>query len=141
MPLWHVYCPKGAYTNHEKNELAERITEHYVEFGGLPRFYVSVIFEDVDPGSFYVGGKPANDFVRIWIDHIARRLQPEHRGWMMKRVTEIVKPFIEAKSFRWEAHIDETNLETWTIQGIKPPPEGSDTEKRWFAENMPSKYY
>jgi phenylpyruvate tautomerase PptA (4-oxalocrotonate tautomerase family) len=139
MPLWHIYCPKGAYTDQHKGELAERIADAYVELG-MPRFYVSVIFEDVDPGSFYIGGKPADDFVRIWVDHIARGLKPEHRGWWMKRVKEIVTPFIEVKSFRWEAHVDETETELWTIQGLKPPPEGSEAEKRWFAENRPSKY-
>ncbi|WGD53168.1 tautomerase family protein [Bradyrhizobium sp. CB1650] len=139
MPLWHIYCPKEAYSDTEKQDLATRISDAYAKFG-LPRFYVSVIFHDVEQGSFYIGGEPVKDFVRIWVDHIARRMEPAHRGWWMKQVKEIVTPFIGSKSFRWEAHVDDTPIEFWSIQGLKPPPEGSDAEKKWFAENKASAY-
>ncbi|MCC8964318.1 tautomerase family protein [Bradyrhizobium sp. Pear76] len=139
MPLWHIYCPKGAYSDAEKRQFSNRISDAYTKFG-MPRFYVSVIFHEVDQNSLYIGGEPANDFVRIWVDHIARSLEPQHRGWWMKQVREIVTPFVEPRAFRWEAHVDETPTELWTIQGLKPPPEGSDAEKHWVSENRPSIY-
>ena len=73
MPLWHIYCPEGAYSAEDKQAFADRITDLYAQFE-LPRFYVSVVFEELPKDSLFVGGKPTNDFIRIWIDQIARRV-------------------------------------------------------------------
>jgi phenylpyruvate tautomerase PptA (4-oxalocrotonate tautomerase family) len=76
MPLWNIYCTKGTYNSEAKQAFAEAITDIYTsEAGGLPemtmpRFYVVVVFHDVQKGSLFVGGVPRNDFVRISIDHI-----------------------------------------------------------------------
>jgi 4-oxalocrotonate tautomerase family enzyme len=71
MPLWHVYCPEDAYSAEDKRAFATRVTDLYAEIG-LPRFYVGVVFHELPKDSFFIGGKPTNDFVRIWIDQIAR---------------------------------------------------------------------
>jgi phenylpyruvate tautomerase PptA (4-oxalocrotonate tautomerase family) len=62
MPLWNVYHPIGAYTREDKHTFAKRITEIY---SSLPKFYVDVVFQEVPQDSFYVGGEPAPNFVRI----------------------------------------------------------------------------
>ena len=74
MPLWKVYHPVGAYTGEDKHTLAKRITDIY---SSLPKFYVGVVFQEVPQDSFYVGGEPAPNFVRIHMDHIARQLTSE----------------------------------------------------------------
>jgi hypothetical protein len=45
-----------------------------------------VIFHQLPKDSFFIGGKPANDFVRIWIDQIARGTAPEHRWRWLERI-------------------------------------------------------
>jgi 4-oxalocrotonate tautomerase family enzyme len=137
MPLWHLYCPEGAYTAEDKQTLAERITDLYAGFG-LPRFYVSVVFEELPKDSFLIGGEPADDFVRIWIHEIARSVPEEARGWWMKRIRETIAPLVADRGLRSEVHIDNTPRELWSINGLRPPDEGSDEEKRWALENKPS---
>ena len=82
MPLWHIYCPENAYSAEDKCALATCITDLYADVG-LPRFYASVVFHELPKNSFFVGGKATNDFVRIWIDQIARAIAPsgERGGW------------------------------------------------------------
>jgi phenylpyruvate tautomerase PptA (4-oxalocrotonate tautomerase family) len=50
--------------------IAQRVTELYGKF--MPKFYVVVVFLDVEPDSFYIGGKSNTRFVRIVSQHLAR---------------------------------------------------------------------
>lgn len=137
MPLWNIYCPAGTYSPEDKLEFAERITDLYAEFG-VPRFFVGVVFQELPRDSYFIGGEPTDDFVRIWIDHIARTMPDEAQGWWMKRIRETVAPFVTERDMKWEAHVDDTPRGLWTINGLKPPAEGSEDEKRWALENKPS---
>ena len=40
----------------------------------------------------------------------------------------------------WEVHVDETSEQLWLINGLVPPPGGSDAEKAWAAANATSAY-
>ena len=136
MPLWKIYHPVGAFTPQDKQQLSERITALY---RGLPKFYVGVVFQEVAEDCFYVGGQPAGNFVRIWIDHIARTLPTaEARARWIGMCDAALAPFVGDRGFDWEFHIDETSFELWSIQGIRPPTAGSEDEKRWIAENRPT---
>lgn len=136
MPLWKIYHPVDAFSAEEKQQLAERITALYRR---LPKFYVGVVFQAVDSGSFFIGAKPADNFVRIWIDHIARTLPtPELRKWWIGQCDEALAPYIRDKGLDWEFHIDETPFDLWSIQGIRPPTADSEDEKRWIRENKPT---
>ena len=90
MPLWIIYHPPSAFEKEEtKTALAKAITDIYAAAGNLPAFYVNVIFQPIQPTSFYIGGvarpspyseanKPGPDssrpFVRITIQNIARKM-------------------------------------------------------------------
>jgi len=139
MPLWHIYAPKGAYAPAEKERFAVAITDLYAK-AGLPKFYVSVVFQELEPNMLYIGGKSADAFVRIWIDHIARRMEPAQYDWWMHKVCKVVNAFVEPKSFAWELHIDETPMPLWTIQGLRPPAGGSEIEQKWAAKNSATPY-
>lgn len=136
MPLWKVYHPVDAFTAEDRQQLSARITAMYDR---LPRFYVGVVFQEVAADSFFIGGEPANNFVRIQVDHIARTLpKPEMRTWWIGQCEETLAPFIRDRGFDWEFHIDETPFDLWSIQGYRPPAANSDDEKRWIRENRPS---
>ena len=75
MPLHRLYQPKGTFSPEDKKAIAEAITKVY---SVLPKFYVVVVFVDVDEDSFFIGGKPNNKFVRVVSQHLAReRKTPE----------------------------------------------------------------
>jgi phenylpyruvate tautomerase PptA (4-oxalocrotonate tautomerase family) len=138
MPLWKIYHPEGSFSAEDKKSIAERITTIY---RSLPKFYVGVVFQEVAKDSFFIGGEAADDFVRIWVDHIARQFDDEElKGKFLAAVNQLLAPFIADRGLRWEMHVDETPFSLWTIQGLRPPLPNSDPEKRWRAENRPTPY-
>ena len=139
MPMWHIYCPVDAYTALDKQALATAVTDLYAAEPSprLPRFYVSVVFQELPADCFFIGGEPRNNFVRIWIDHIAVHMQTDtarHDRWMRK-IHETIGPWVRDRGFDYEVHVDETPRGLWSIQGLKPPEWGSDEEKRWWQGN------
>ena len=138
MPLWKFYHPEGAFSAEDKQAISRRITGIYRM---LPKFYVGVVFQEVPVDSFYVGGEPASDFVRIWVDHIARTFSEEQMKLrFLAAVDQLLAPYIAERGLRWEMHVDETPFSLWSIQGLRPPLPDSEAEKRWIAENRPSAY-
>jgi phenylpyruvate tautomerase PptA (4-oxalocrotonate tautomerase family) len=138
MPLWKIYHPEGPFTVEDKKAIAERITRIY---RSLPAFYVGVVFQEVSKTSFYVGGEPADDFVRIWVDHIARQFKDEEiKGQFLATVKKVLTPFISDRGLRWEMHVDETPFSLWTIEGLRPPPPDTPAEQKWRTENRASAY-
>jgi phenylpyruvate tautomerase PptA (4-oxalocrotonate tautomerase family) len=136
MPLWKVYHPVGAYSAEDKRALAKRITAVY---SSLPRFYVNIIFQEIPEDSFYVGGEPSRQFVRIHMDHIARQLTSEAaKAKFLAKAENAIAPFVKDRGYNWEFHIDETPFDLWIIQGMRPPRADTEDEKRWLAENRPS---
>jgi phenylpyruvate tautomerase PptA (4-oxalocrotonate tautomerase family) len=137
MPMWKVYYSEGAYTAEDKQEFAEAITGLYTQFN-LPAFYVTALFHELPADMFYVGGEQASGYIRIWVDHIARRIPDDSNRFWMVAVNKMIAPFTAARGHRWEVHIDNTPMELWTIDGFYPPPADSDEEKRWARDNRPS---
>ncbi|AEF40636.1 tautomerase family protein [Hoyosella subflava] len=142
MPMWKIYVPAGAYTKEQRKAFAESITEVYVNFADLPRFYVVVAFHELPSDTIWVGGDEANDFVRITVDHIARRMpdSDDFRDMAMQAFADAIEPHVSPRGFRWEIHIDETPLQLWWVNGIKPPPAESEAEKEWARLNAAVPY-
>lgn len=135
MPLWKIYHPKDAYTVEQKKGFASAISDVYARL--MPRFYVGVLFQEVEADNFYIGGEPNGNFVRIWVDHIARTLpDDEARRNFTRRIAKVVEPWVAGHG--WELHVDETPFDLWTIQGYLPPRQDTEDEKRWRDENKPS---
>jgi len=70
MPLWRIFSNPATFTPAQKAALVSTVSSLYTN-GGLPAFYVVVLFIDVERDSFFVSGKPQDKFVRIAIEHIA----------------------------------------------------------------------
>ncbi|WP_406631645.1 tautomerase family protein [Amycolatopsis sp. WGS_07] len=141
MPLWTIYHTPDLFTDDDKHQLAARVADHY-ENVGLPRFYVVTLFRETRPEDFYVGGEPAAAAVRITIDHIARR-NPDQES--RRRSARWIKGMLQdqlgqREGLHWEFHVDETSEDLWMINGIVPPPGGSDAEKNWAKQNSASPY-
>ena len=141
MPLWTIHYTPGIFSDEEKHQFAARITDHYERIG-LPRFYVVTIFNETRPEDFYVGGERTPVGVRIVIDHIARRgSDKESREQITRWLKRIVNPHVEKHAgLHWEFHADETSEDLWMINGLVPPPGGSEAEKAWATANVTSDY-
>jgi len=138
MTCWEIFAPADAYTETDKGELSAAITSIYADYAGLPEFYVVVIFQKQPTDTIYVGGKTADNFVFIRVDHFARQLDiPEARAACMAVIEEKLAPFVKDRGFDWVVHIDETPMDLWRIQGLVPPLPESDMEKIWAKENRP----
>ncbi len=139
MPMWQIYHPENAFSPSDKRELAQRITAIYESF--LPRFYVNVFFHRIPADGLYIGGEVANDFVRVTIDHIARSIDdPAQQQQFLKGCAQVLEPYIAARGYRWELHVDDTPFDLWMINGFKPPYPGTPAELKWRTENQPSAY-
>ena len=89
MPLWTIYHPPSTFTTEaSKADLAKAITEIYTQVP-MRAFYVNVLFQPIDPASFYIGGVPrpsphternepgsdsSKPFIRITVQNIARKM-------------------------------------------------------------------
>ncbi|GAA2069499.1 tautomerase family protein [Streptomyces albiaxialis] len=142
MPLWTIHHSPGIFDTDGKRRLALRIADHYEQVG-LPRFYVVTLFHATPPEDFYVGGESTDAGVRISIDHIARRNpDQDSRRRTAQWINGILRPHLTGRhpALHWEFHVDETSDDLWMINGIAPPPAGSEAEKTWAATNWASPY-
>lgn len=141
MPLWTVHHTPDFFTAADKRELAARIADHY-EHVGLPRFYAVVIFNETRSDDLYVGGEPTPLGLRVVIDHIARHtVDKQSRHGTARWIKSILLPYLTGRDgLHWEFHVDETSEDLWMINGLIPPPMGSEAEKRWAAANAVSVY-
>lgn len=138
MPLWNIYHNPELFSDTDKASFAEKIVTLY---DILPSFYVGVLFHPIDARSFYVGGRPATNFVRISVDHIARQFpNDEIRSGWLKKASDVIKIFTSDRGIDWELHVDETPFNAWLIQGLRPPAPNSAAEKLWMTEGRPLPY-
>lgn len=141
MVYWEVFAPEGAFTPRDREQLSEAITSIYANYVNLPKFYVVVLSKDMPANTMYVGGKAANNFVRIVVDHIARQMETaEMRAVCMTVIEQKLAPFVKDRGYDWEVHLDETPTDLWRMQGLVPPPPESDMKKLWAGENRPIPY-
>lgn len=140
MPLWTIYHTPNVFSDKEKSDLANSITDVYVTVG-LPRFYVVTVFKQIEPDDLYVGGERAGTAVRIVVDHIARTLPDKAaRERSALRLGGVLRPYLERPGLHWEFHVDETSEELWMINGLVPPPMNSEAEREWARTNQSSPY-
>ncbi|MFC5064799.1 tautomerase family protein [Actinomycetospora atypica] len=140
MPLWSIHHSPGLYTAEDKRNFANDVTGIYTRIG-LPPFYVVVAFHEVDPENLFVGGESTDAAVRVVIEHIARHTEaPEDRRRIGDTITRVVAPYTTDRGLHTEFHVDETPRDLWMINGMWPPPAGSDGEKLWAEENATVPY-
>jgi phenylpyruvate tautomerase PptA (4-oxalocrotonate tautomerase family) len=140
MPLWKIVHPVGAYTAEDKKDFSEAISTVYMAVP-IPKFYVVVLFEEIEAENIYVGGESRNDFVRINIDQMARTLPgPVIREWWVRSLDVMIKPWVGDRGYDHEFNITEPPFDLWSLNGFIPPPFESRAEKRWIAENKASEY-
>ncbi|KXG54488.1 Tautomerase [Penicillium griseofulvum] len=135
MPLWDIKHSPNTITALEKEQLAKSITKLYVSYG-LPAFYVQVRFTEDTPGTAFVGGETHPNFAALTIYHIARAFKSdESKQRFLADVDAILNPVFESKGMDWEYWITEVSRDLWKLNGLVPPPTGSEGEKKWAELN------
>ncbi|NBQ92018.1 MAG: 4-oxalocrotonate tautomerase [Betaproteobacteria bacterium] len=61
MPTYVVTAPAGRLSASQKEQLARRITDIHCAKTGAPAYFAQVLFTDVTPGNYFLGGKPLKD--------------------------------------------------------------------------------
>ncbi|KAF9025880.1 hypothetical protein BDZ89DRAFT_988268 [Hymenopellis radicata] len=135
MPLHRFYIPPNLYTAEDKAKLAEAITNIYIR---IPRFYVVVLFIEVDQDNCFVGGNPSKGFVRILVHHLARQFEnDEKKVTFMDMYEEAIKPFTKDRGLDWEVAVADGDPKLWRVNGLIPPHAVRDKEAEdlWKREN------
>ena len=136
MPLWDFHVSSNVLSFEEQHRLSKAITRIYTRIG-LPAFYVQVRFTE-GQSSCFVGGNFTNQFVCIQIDHVARSFATnEQKERFLNKVDEVLNPVLKSKGVQWEYWIQEGPRDLWKIDGVTPPPTGSEMEKKWAKLNAP----
>lgn len=135
MPKWIFYHTAGAFTPEEKKTIAEGMTNIYSSIG-LPRFYANCQFIELPRDSIYAGGEPAHNLTTVAIYHVARTFQSDEiQDMFMKGFDDVLRPVLKPKGIKWESAIYEGNVAYWRINGLIPPSQGSEMEKKWADAN------
>jgi phenylpyruvate tautomerase PptA (4-oxalocrotonate tautomerase family) len=137
MPLWIFSHTRDTFTNEDKQDLVDQITRLYTRIG-LPAFYVNVQFFELSSHDIFVGGVSPPMFTTLSIYHVARSMQDaETRDKFLGKVDSILNPRFKSKGIGWEYFVQEAPRELWKINGISPPPTGSELENIWLKQNRP----
>ena len=137
MPLWDFNLSPNVLSDSEKASLAKEVTKIYTK-SGLPAFYVQVRFTEDTVNSKFVGGETHTNFAHLQIYHLARTFtSDEQKSRFLRRVDAILNPVLVPKGADWEYFIQESSRDLWKINGLVPPPAGSEMERKWAQLNRP----
>lgn len=137
MPVWDFQYAPGLLTEDEKRGLAKAITKIYTT-AGLPAFYVQTRFTEKAPGTQFVGEENGTKYVSIQIVHAARKLDGDRRKTQFLAAADaVLNSVLGPKGVNWEYWIEEVDRDLWKINGLVPPPSGSEMEKEWARRNAP----
>jgi phenylpyruvate tautomerase PptA (4-oxalocrotonate tautomerase family) len=57
MPTYFCTTLEGRLTAEQKRKIAGEVTRVHCEFTGAPGFFAQVIFQEVRPGDYFIGGR------------------------------------------------------------------------------------
>ncbi|KAJ7171235.1 putative oxalocrotonate tautomerase [Mycena filopes] len=131
MPLHRFFSPKGLYTR--EDTIAAAVTDVYTKIN-IPAFYVVVLFIEVEPDNYFVGGKRTGRFLRIGIEHIARNFSDDKgkRNVLVDRYEKALAPFTAERGINWEVQVTDRVL--WN-GNVSPPLPNTEEERIWKRAN------
>ena len=100
MPTYFCTSRSGRLTSQQKSKIAGEITRIHVEVTGAPGFFAQVIFNEVKPGDWFMGGAPlAHDHIFVY-GHIRSGRAAVDKTRMIKRMAEAVALAAQVESGR-----------------------------------------
>jgi phenylpyruvate tautomerase PptA (4-oxalocrotonate tautomerase family) len=65
MPSYIVTCEEGRLTGSQKSQIAEAVTRAHGDSTGAPYYFAWITFNEVKPGSYFLGGTQHEDRMRL----------------------------------------------------------------------------
>jgi phenylpyruvate tautomerase PptA (4-oxalocrotonate tautomerase family) len=88
MPTYVCTVKEGRLSPDQKNGIAREITRIHCEVTGAPGYFAQVIFEEVKPGSYFMGGVPLKHDVIFVYGRIRAGRSIQDKLQMIKLMTE-----------------------------------------------------
>ena len=131
MPVFFCTVAEGRLTPHQKAQIAEAITTNYNEETGAPRYLVQVIFNDINPGNHYIGGR-LGSADQIWVQFDTRTGKTDaEKNNMIQRVLKDVARISGSEQESVSVLLSEAPYSHITECGYICPAPGE--EAAWFA--------
>ncbi len=90
MPTYFCTSTSGRLNAEQKSKIAAEITRIHVEVTGAPGFFAQVIFKEVKPGDWFMGGAPlAHDHIFVY-GHIRSGRAAVDKTRMIKLMADAV---------------------------------------------------
>jgi phenylpyruvate tautomerase PptA (4-oxalocrotonate tautomerase family) len=100
MPTYFCTSAKGRLTAEQKSKIAGEITRIHAEVTGAPGFFAQVIFNDAQPGDWFMGGAPLkHDHIFVY-GHIRAGRAAADKTRMIKLMADAVASAAHAESAR-----------------------------------------
>jgi phenylpyruvate tautomerase PptA (4-oxalocrotonate tautomerase family) len=100
MPTYFCKSAKGRLTSAQKSKIAGEITRIHGEVTGAPGFFAQVIFNEIEPTDWFMGGAPlAHDHIFIY-GHIRAGRAAVDKTRMIKMMADAVGRAAQAESGR-----------------------------------------
>ncbi len=135
MPTYVCSTAAGRLNSSQRAQIAESITAIHAHEGRAPRYFVQVLFNEVQAESHFIGGGPAPEGL-IWIraDIRSGRTDDQKKA-IMERIAEDISVAAKVKKEDVWVYISDIPATGCLEFGHVLPPPGKEDE--WFA-SMPS---
>ncbi len=100
MPTYFCTSASGRLTPQQKSRIAGEITRIHAEVTGAPAFFAQVIFKEVKPGDWFMGGAPLTHEQIFIHGHIRAGRAAVDKTRMIKLMAEAVALAAQAQSSR-----------------------------------------
>ena len=100
MPTYFCTSTNGRLSSEQKSKIAGEITRIHAEVTGAPGFFAQVIFDEVKPGDWFMGGAPLkHDHIFVY-GHVRAGRAAVDKTRMIKLMAEAVALTAQAESGR-----------------------------------------
>lgn len=131
MPTYTVSAPDGRLSREQRQHIAASITRIHHEVTGAPTYFAQVIFVDVKPGSYFVGGAAlTEDQVFVHGQIRAGRSPDDKRRLLTQIVDATAVAAAMPKSHVWTYLVDLPAAQMAEFGHILPEP---GDEPAWTA--------
>lgn len=98
MPTYYCTSIDGRLSAQQKSRIASEITRVHAEVTGAPPYYAQVIFDEVKPGNYFIGGAPLKHDQVFVYGHIRSGRAAVDKTRMIKLMAKAVGAAAEVKN-------------------------------------------
>jgi phenylpyruvate tautomerase PptA (4-oxalocrotonate tautomerase family) len=131
MPTYNVIVPEGRLSAEQKSKVAVVITETHNAVTHAPLYFAQVIFYEIKPGNYFVGGTPlSGDQIFVHGNIRSGRSPADKKALLTKLVSTVAKAAAMPESHVWVYIAELPPAQMAEFGHILPEP-GSETA--WTA--------